>query len=107
MDDAGLGRERCGRDSRGRHGEVEHAVRAGEQQLDVGRERDPVGWKPGQNAGILADQRRAGLLGGARQHDARRIRNGAHNRAPHAPAGAHDDKPHVRHGSGLPILRAV
>ena len=97
--------QRCSRgelregDGRGRNREVEQAVRLREQRLDVGAHLDAVVSEPGELAGVTPDHRRAGGVDRADKRHAVDRRNGVDQRAPHAPAGAHHDQPHVGHGS--------
>ena len=98
------GGERRERERRLRHGEVDDAVGLGDQRRGVGRERDAVVAEPGQLPGVLADQRRARAFERARQRQARRLGNRLDQRAPHAPAGAGHDKPHVGHRSAPEIV---
>ena len=86
-------------DGGGRNREVEQAVRVREQRLDVGAHLDAVASEPGELAGVTPDHRRAGGVDRADQRHAVDRRNGVDERAPHAPAGAHHDQPHVGHGS--------
>ena len=65
----------------------------------------PLSPRPGQLAGIAADHRRARRLDRAREHEALGLGDGLDQRAPHAPAGAGHDQPHVGHGSYLCVAR--
>ena len=64
---------------------------------------DAVRRQAGEHAGILAEQRRALAFRRAGERQARRLGDRLDQRAPHAPAGAGHDQPHVWHRcSGLP-----
>ena len=69
----------------------------------------PFGAEPGKLAGVTADDGRIRRLGRAGKRDALGRGNGVHERAPHAPAGAGDNEPHVgicsRHRLGLRLPR--
>ena len=73
------------------------AVGLREQRLGVGGDRDAVRAEPGKLAGVAADHRRAGRLDRARERRAVGRGDGLDQRAPHAPAGAGHDQPHVGH----------
>ena len=95
----GKGERRC------RRREVEEAVGLGEQWRDLGADRDVVLAEPRQLAGIAPDHRGARRLDCAGERHARRCGDRCDQRAPHAPAGAGHDQPHVRHRIDLHLAR--
>ena len=60
-------------------------------------DRDAVGGEARQHAGILAEQSARPRLDRARQRQAGSLGDRLDQRAPHAPAGAGHDQPHVGH----------
>ena len=79
------------------NGEVEQPVRLGEQWLEFGSNGHVVLAKPGQFAGVAADDRRPRRIHRTRERHAIGRRNRVHEAAPHAPAGPSHDQPHVGH----------
>ena len=84
-------------DGRRRHGEVEEPVGLREQRLDLGGHAHAVLAQPRKLTGITADHGRSRRLDRAREGRAVHRRNGMDERAPHAPAGAGYDQPHIGH----------
>src|ERR1043166_3615882 len=78
-------------------GKSRRPARLREQRLEVGRYLDAVRRQASKHAGVLADQRRARLLDTANKDRAGRVGDHLDQGAPHAPAGAQDHEPHVRH----------
>ena len=67
------------------------------KRLDIGGHLNAVLAEPSQLAGIAADHRRSRRVHRAHQRRAVDRRDGMDERAPHAPAGAGHDQPHVGH----------
>src|SRR5581483_5940922 len=99
MDFPGLCRERCKFERGARRGEVDNTVRLGEQWRSVAGQLDAVLGKTGKHARIPADQRRAGVLEGARKLKLPAVGDRLDQRTAHPSAGAGDHKPHFGHGT--------
>ncbi len=84
-------------DGRGRHGEVEQPVGLREQRLEIGGHAHAVLAQPCKLTGVAADHGRPRRLHRAREDRAVHRRDGMDERAPHAPASAGHDQPHVGH----------
>ena len=89
------GQRRCG------NGELDQAVGLLEKRRNVARHFDAVRPEAGKLAGIAADRGGARRVNGAGQRQTLGRGNRLDQRAPHAPAGARDDHPHVGHGFGF------
>jgi hypothetical protein len=97
VDDAGLGREACeGRGGGGRR-EIEDPVRRSEDRQRIVRHRDAQRRQARQGAGVLAQDRRALPLDGAREAAAVDLGDRLDEHAPHAPGRADHHEPHLRH----------
>ena len=97
VDDAGLGGELGEGDGRRGNGEVEDAVGLGEGLDRLVGDRDAVRREAGEEAGILADLRRAGPFDRGGEGDAGGRVDDPHQRPPHLSGGADHHQPHVGH----------
>ena len=98
-----VGAARAGRmfgegNGRGGDGEIDQPVGVSEQRPNLGGNRNAVSPQPGELARVAANHRGGSCLHRAREDDSIGRGDGVDQRAPHAPAGASHDQPHVGHG---------